>query len=158
MAADVAGYSRLMGADENATVIALDAARAVFKTRIESTQGRVIDMAGDSVLAVFEAATGAVSTALAIQDELRSLVAEVSEDRRMLFRIGAVARLLDLVGRLHHTRDRGSGVVLGHAHQGVPQQEGSVLFRPAASEQLESVACRRRSRHLQYRRGDQTAR
>ena len=45
--------------------------------------------------------------------------------------------------RLHHTRDRGSGVVLGHAHQGVRQQQGSVLFRHAVSEQLESVACRR---------------
>ncbi len=88
MAADVAGYSRLMGADENATVVALDAARAVFKTRIGSTGGRVVDMAGDSVLAVFETASGAVSTALAIQDELASLVADVPKDRRMRFRIG----------------------------------------------------------------------
>jgi len=44
------------------------------------------DMAGDWVLAVFETATGAV--ALAIQDELRRLAAEVTEERRMLFRIG----------------------------------------------------------------------
>src|SRR3989304_4782271 len=67
LAADVAGYSRLMAADERATVAALDAARRVFRSHIESNQGRVIDMAGDSVLAVFETAAGAVSAALAIQ-------------------------------------------------------------------------------------------
>jgi adenylate cyclase len=65
LAADVAGYSRLMGVDERATVAALDAARDVFRAQVESHQGRVIDMARDSVLAVFETATGAVGAALA---------------------------------------------------------------------------------------------
>ena len=88
LAADVAGYSRLMAADERATVAALDAARAVFRTQIESNQGRVIDMAGDSVLAVFEIATGAVSAALAVQQELNASSIAVPEDRRMQFRIG----------------------------------------------------------------------
>lgn len=88
LVADVAGYSRLMAADESATVTALDAARAVFRNRIESNQGRVVDMAGDSVLVVFETATGAMSAALAIQDELRRLAVDVTEERRMLFRIG----------------------------------------------------------------------
>ena len=63
LAADVSGYSRLMAADERATVAALDAARKVFRSHIESTQGRVIDMADDSVLAVFETATGACAFA-----------------------------------------------------------------------------------------------
>ena len=71
LAADAAGYSRLMAADEASTVAALDAARAVFRAQIEANQGRVIDMAGDSVLSVFELATGAVSAALAIQQEHR---------------------------------------------------------------------------------------
>jgi len=88
LAADAAGYSRLMAADERTTVAALDAARAVFRARIEANQGRVIDMAGDSVLAVFETATGAVLAALAIQTELKAQIADVSEDRRMRFRIG----------------------------------------------------------------------
>ena len=88
LAADVASYSRLMAADERSTVAALDAARAVFRTQIESNQGRVIDMAGDSVLAVFETATGAVSAALTIQQEVNTLIAHVPEDRRMRFRIG----------------------------------------------------------------------
>ena len=68
--ADVAGYSRLMSCDERGTVAALDDARAVFRTTIDAHRGRVIDMAGDSVLAVFETASGAVVSALAIQAEL----------------------------------------------------------------------------------------
>ena len=47
LAADVAGYSRMMAADDRATVTALDASRAVFRAQIETNQGRVIDMAGD---------------------------------------------------------------------------------------------------------------
>ena len=58
LAADAAGYSRLMALDGHATVAALDAARRVFRTQIETHHGRVIDMAGDSVLAVFETAAG----------------------------------------------------------------------------------------------------
>ncbi|MGH9578990.1 MAG: adenylate/guanylate cyclase domain-containing protein, partial [Terriglobales bacterium] len=78
----------LMAADEDATVAALDAARAVFKARIEGNQGRIIDMAGDSVLAVFETATGAVTAALEIQKELNSMADTVAENRRMHFRVG----------------------------------------------------------------------
>ncbi len=88
LAADVAGYSRLMSVDERATVAALDAARSVFRTQVESNQGRIIDMAGDSVLAVFETASGAISSALAVQQQLTTLNAEVPEERRMRFRIG----------------------------------------------------------------------
>jgi adenylate cyclase len=88
LAADAAGYSRLMAGDERATVAALDAARAVFRRQIEGNQGRVIDMAGDSVLALFETAAGAVAAALAIQQEIGAAAEAVPEDRRMRFRIG----------------------------------------------------------------------
>lgn len=88
LAADAAGYSRLMATDEGGTVASLDAARAVFRKQIESNRGRVIDMAGDSVLAVFDAATGAVIAAIAIQDALATNSSSEPEDRRMRFRIG----------------------------------------------------------------------
>ncbi|HXV08571.1 MAG TPA: adenylate/guanylate cyclase domain-containing protein [Burkholderiales bacterium] len=88
LAADAAGYSRLMRVDERATVAALDAARTVFRSHIESNGGRVIDMAGDSVLAVFELATSAVCASLAIQRELDAQASAVPEDRRLPFRIG----------------------------------------------------------------------
>jgi adenylate cyclase len=70
LAADATGYSRLMAGDDRATLTALDAARAVFRTHIEAQSGRVIDTAGDSVLGSFESATGAVAAALAIQRKL----------------------------------------------------------------------------------------
>ena len=88
LAADAAGYSRLMAADQRATVAALDDARKVFRSQIESNQGRVIDTAGDSVLAAFETAAGAVTAALAIQRELASAGRHTPEARRMRFRIG----------------------------------------------------------------------
>lgn len=88
LAADVAGYSRLMAADERGTVAALDAARRIFKSRIDANQGRVIDMAGDSVLAVFDTATGAVFAALAIQLEIDASSGKTPEELRMRFRIG----------------------------------------------------------------------
>jgi adenylate cyclase len=88
LVADVAGYSRLMTADDHATVAALDRARETFRARIASHQGRVIDMAGDSVLAVFDTAIGAVTAALAIQEDLEAAALSVPDERRMRFRIG----------------------------------------------------------------------
>ena len=70
LAADAAGYSRLMEHDADATVAALGAAREVFRAAIGTHQGRVVDMAGDSVLAIFDSAAGAVVAALAVQDAL----------------------------------------------------------------------------------------
>ena len=88
LAADAAGYSRLMEADERATLTALDAARTTFKHEIEANGGRVVNMPGDSVLAVFDTAAGAVTAALAIQRSLDEASRAVPEDRRMRFRIG----------------------------------------------------------------------
>ena len=88
LAADAAGFSRLMADDASATVAALDAARAVFRGHVEQFQGRVIDMAGDSVLAVFETATGAVTAALAIQGDINQRADTAPGGRQMRFRIG----------------------------------------------------------------------
>src|SRR5262250_2276801 len=88
LAADVAGYSRLMQGDDQATVATLEASRAVFREKIQVHHGRVVDMAGDSVLAVFEAATEAVPTALEIQNDLAIGNDSLPEERRMRFRIG----------------------------------------------------------------------
>ena len=88
LSADAAAYSRLMAADDRATIAALDDARAIFRKEIEGHDGRVVDMAGDSVLAVFGTSAGAVKAALTIQGELRAKTAALSPERRMLFRIG----------------------------------------------------------------------
>ncbi len=88
LAADAVGYSRLMADDEKATIAALDRARAVFTEHIEANRGRVVDTAGDSVLAVFQTTGGAVRASVAIQEGLAALGEGVPEPRQMLFRIG----------------------------------------------------------------------
>jgi adenylate cyclase len=88
LSADASGYSRLMAADDRATVLQLEAARKVFRRRIEAHGGRVIDMAGDSVLAVFQSAIGAISAALGVQRDLEASHDPPSDASRMRFRIG----------------------------------------------------------------------
>jgi adenylate cyclase len=88
LAADVAGYSRLMGADERATVDAVNAARSVFRTHTTTQGGRVVDATGDSALAVFDSVVAAARCAIEIQSEMASRNSAVSGDRHMQFRIG----------------------------------------------------------------------
>jgi len=121
LAADAAGYSRLMSADERATVAALDAARGVFKARIEANQGRVIDMAGDSVLAVFETAIGAVSAALAVQKVLCKISDLQPQAQRMCFRIGV--HLGDVMEKADGTV-YGDGVNIAARLQGLAEPGG----------------------------------
>ena len=77
-----------MGVDEHATVAGLDAIRRVFRREIEVKGGRVVDMAGDSVLALFDTAAGALSAALAVQRDIEASAANEHEERRMRVRIG----------------------------------------------------------------------
>jgi adenylate cyclase len=88
LAADVVSYSRLMGDDERATIDALNDCREIFRAAIEANAGRVVDMAGDSVLAIFDTAIGAVNAACAAQNGIADFNTDLSEDRRMLYRIG----------------------------------------------------------------------
>src|SRR5689334_10231515 len=88
LAADGAGYSRVMAEDDRAALAALDAARAVFRRHIEAQGGRVIDTAGDSVLGSFETATGAVRAAVAIQRKLSPSQHGQRNAPRLSFRIG----------------------------------------------------------------------
>jgi adenylate cyclase len=86
--ADAAGFSRLMSQDERATVATLEACRAAFRERIRSHAGRVVDTAGDSVLAVFDSVVDAVACAVAVQQALQEQHAALPEGRCLQFRIG----------------------------------------------------------------------
>ncbi len=88
LSADVEGYSRLMGEDEEATVKTLNTYREAMSRLIEEHQGRVIDSPGDNLLAEFTSAVNAVQCAVVIQGELRARNVALPEDRRMNFRIG----------------------------------------------------------------------
>ena len=88
LAADVAEYSRLMRADEDATLSALARSRTIIDTFISGHRGRIANTAGDSVLAEFPSVAEALSRALAIQPALARENQNVRPERRMLFRVG----------------------------------------------------------------------
>jgi TolB-like protein/class 3 adenylate cyclase/Flp pilus assembly protein TadD len=152
LAADAAGYSRLMSIDDKATVTALDAARAVFRTQVEAQQGRVIDMAGDSVLAVFGTATGAVNAALAVQAQLDAAAEAEAEDRRMRFRIGVhlgdVIEKADgtvygdgvnIAARLQALADVG-GILVSDAIAGAVRGRVAASLADAGEQQVKNIA------------------
>jgi adenylate cyclase len=88
LSADVVGYSRLMGLDEQATLASLKESRQIIRRLVLEQEGRVLDTAGDSVLAEFPSVVRAVESALAIQEALRNWNDGLPQDRRMWFRIG----------------------------------------------------------------------
>ena len=88
LAADVVGYSRLMEADEEATVRTLSTHRAIIDGLVASHHGRVFGSAGDSVIAEFASPVEAVRCAVDIQRELEAHNVDLAEDRRMRLRIG----------------------------------------------------------------------
>jgi len=83
LSADVAGYSRLMGEDEAATLDTLNAYREIIKTLIVQHRGRLIDFTGDNYLAEFASVVDAVQCAVAVQKELQARNLEVPENRRI---------------------------------------------------------------------------
>jgi len=86
--ADVAGYSRLTGDDEDATHRALSEYLDLISDSIESHHGQVMHYAGDAVLAKFEAVVNAVSGATDIQRQLAELNDDLADERKLQFRIG----------------------------------------------------------------------
>jgi adenylate cyclase len=89
LAADVAGYSRLMGEDEEGTLAALKAhRREVIDPKISEHRGRLVKTTGDGALVEFASAVDAVRCALDIQRATAARNANVSDDRRIEFRIG----------------------------------------------------------------------
>jgi adenylate cyclase len=85
---DVAGYSRLMGDDEEATIRTLTASRALISSLIRHHRGRVVDAPGDNLLAEFSSVVDAVRCAVEIQEQLKMKNADLPGHRQMRFRIG----------------------------------------------------------------------
>jgi adenylate cyclase len=88
LCADVFGYSRLMGEDEEATLRTLSAYRKIIDQLIKNHRGRFVNSAGDSVLAEFLSVVEAVNCALEIQNALKAENTGLPPERRMEFRIG----------------------------------------------------------------------
>jgi class 3 adenylate cyclase len=88
LAADVVGYSRLMGLDEAGTARVLREHRAVTDALIAKHGGRIVKTTGDGVLVEFFSVVDAVECAVAMQTVMVERNEDVAPDRRMLFRIG----------------------------------------------------------------------
>ena len=132
LSADVVGYSRLMAQDEEATVSALNHSRVVFRNAIESRGGRVIDTAGDSVLAEFASAVEAVRCATEVQGEITRLNAQIPEQRRMLYRIGVnLGDVVEQDGTLY-----GDGVNVAARLQAL-SEPGGVWIAASVFDQVE---------------------
>jgi adenylate cyclase len=102
LSADVVGYSRLMGEDEAATVRTLEVYKGVMSELIRQHRGRVVDSPGDNILAEFASVVDAVQCAVAVQKELQARDAEMTENRRMRFRIGInLGDVIEEEGRIY---------------------------------------------------------
>jgi adenylate cyclase len=88
LSADVKGYSRLMGEDEETTIRTLTAYRQIMATLIAQHRGRVVDSPGDNLLAEFASVVDAVRCAVEIQQALKAKNADLPAQRKMEFRIG----------------------------------------------------------------------
>src|ERR1700720_3034231 len=89
LAADVAGYSRLMGGDEEGTLAALKVLRReVADAKIAEHRGRIVNTTGDGLLSEFASVVDAVQCAVEVQREMAARNAGVPAERRVDFRIG----------------------------------------------------------------------
>jgi len=121
--ADVAGYSRLMGDDEEKTVQTLTRYRDVMSHQIGRHRGRVVDSPGDNLLAEFSSVVDALRCAWDVQQELASQNGELPENRRMHFRIGLnLGDVIEEKGRLY-----GDGVNVAARLESLAEPGGILL-------------------------------
>jgi len=123
LAADIAGYSALMGADETRTVRDLKGHQAVVLPLIGDFAGRIIDTAGDGILAEFPSVVNAVECAVAIQRIMSERNAAIEPVQRMQFRIGV--NIGDVI--TDESRIYGDGVNIAARLEGVAEPGGICL-------------------------------
>ena len=133
LSADVAGYSRLMGEDEAATVETLTVYRQILADLIKQHVGRVVDSPGDNLLAEFASVVDAVQCAVAVQKELQTRNAGLPQNRRMQFRIGI--NLGDVIQE--EDRIYGDGVNIAARLEGLANP-GGICISKTAFDQIES--------------------
>ena len=132
LSADVEGYSRLMGDDEEATVRAITEYRAVIAAAVAGHGGRVVDAPGDNVLAEFASVVDAVQGAVEIQRGLQFRNAELPRSRQMRFRIGI--NLGDVI--VEGERLYGDGVNIAARLESLAEG-GGICLSGAAYDQVE---------------------
>ena len=127
LSADVKGYSRLMGEDEDATVHTLKAYRELIASLIHKYRGRVVDSPGDNILSEFASVVDAVRSAVEIQEKLKTRNTDLPENRRMEFRIGInLGDVIEDEGRIY-----GDGVNIAARIEGLSHGGGVCISSTA---------------------------
>jgi adenylate cyclase len=152
LAADVAGYSRLMGADEEATLAQLKAhRRALVDPKITEHRGRIVKTTGDGLLVEFASVVDALRCAVEVQAGMAERNAEVPRDRRIEFRVGInVGDIIidggDIFGdgvnvaaRLQGLAEPG-GICVSSRVQEDAQGKLEISFENAGEQQLKNIA------------------
>jgi len=125
LAADIAGYSRLVAEDEEETLRRLEIYRAVFSDLIARCGGRVFNTAGDAMLAEFRSAVDAVRCAVDVQESLRTRNRAYAPSRHMNYRIGiAIGDVVERDGDL-----LGDGVNIASRLEGLAPISGICISR-----------------------------
>ncbi len=149
-AADVEGYSRLMGADEVGTLRGLTERRAILDRLIGEHRGRIANTAGDSVLAEFGSAVDAVKCAVEAQAALAEANSNLSPESRINFRMGVhigdvMIRAGDLFGdgvniaaRLQTLANPGAVCISGATYDQV-RKVLPIAFRDLGAQQVKNV-------------------
>jgi len=133
LSADVKGYSRLMGEDEEWTVRTLSAYREIMRSLVQQHRGRIVDAPGDNVLAEFVSVVDAVQCAVEIQQVLRAKNAVLPENRRMEYRIGI--NLGDVIEEGDSIY--GDGVNIAARLEGLAEA-GGICISESAYQQIEN--------------------
>ncbi|MFC1895956.1 adenylate/guanylate cyclase domain-containing protein [Thermodesulfobacteriota bacterium] len=151
MMADVVGYSRMMGENEERTVQILRAHREVFDALLASHRGRIFNTAGDAILAEFPSAVEAVRCATEIQSALRTRNEHLPEEQRMQFRIGinlgdVIVQGTDLLGdgvnvaaRIQTIADPGGICISGSVYDQI-QNKLSLQFTMLGERNFKNIA------------------
>jgi class 3 adenylate cyclase len=150
LSSDVAGYSRMMGENEEATVQTLRGHRAVFDALLKQHHGRVFNTAGDAILAEFPSAVEAVRCATEIQSALQTRNEHLPPAQKMLFRMGinvgdVVIQDGDLLGdgvnvasRIQTVAEPGGICISGSVYDQI-QNKLSLQFRPLGDQNFKNI-------------------
>jgi adenylate cyclase len=133
LSADVKGYSRLMGEDEEWTFRTLNAYKETMRSLIQQHRGRIVNAPGDNVLAEFASVVDAVQCAVEIQQVLRAKNSVLPETRRMDFRIGI--NLGDVIEEGEQIY--GDGVNIAARLEGLAEA-GGICISESAYQQIEN--------------------
>ncbi len=152
LAADVVGYSRLMGEDEEGTLAALTAHRAeLIEPCIAEHRGRLVKTTGDGLLAEFASVVDAVRCAIAFQDGMLARNAGTAADRRIHFRIGVnlgdvivqdddvFGEGVNVAARIEALAEPGRIVVSGKVHDEV-RGKVDVAFDDLGLQRIKNIA------------------